>query len=87
MTLTLTLNIFIFSSSCLYLSMFRPQAAIVSKKSTYRKDYVQKFDLAVKLVNVNSGSSFVYYDGLESQMLPTKFRRIGPMVLEENILK
>ena len=48
MTLTLTLNIFIFSSSCLHLSMFRSQAAIVSKKSTDRKDYVPKFDLAVK---------------------------------------
>ena len=46
--MTLSLNIFIFSSSCLHLSMFRPQAAIVSKKSTYRKDYVPKFDLAVK---------------------------------------
>ena len=54
---------FIYSIRCLLLTTFRSLAAIVSKKSTvftfsYRKAYVTKFDLAVKLVKVTPGSSF-----------------------------
>ena len=44
---------FLNSNSCLHLSTFRSQAAIVSEKSTVftfspRKAYVTKFDLVVK---------------------------------------
>ena len=44
---------FINTNSCLHLPTFRPQAAIVSEKSTvftfsHRKAYVNKFDLVVK---------------------------------------
>ena len=54
---------FIYSIRCLHLQTFRSRAAIVSEKSTvftfsYRKAYVTKFDLAIKLVKVTSGSSF-----------------------------
>ena len=47
------LHIFIYSIRCLLLPTLRSLAAIVSEKSTvftfsYRKDYVTKFDLAVK---------------------------------------
>ena len=54
---------FIYSIRCLLLPTFRSLAAIVSEKSTvftfsYRKAYVTKFDLAVKLVKVTPGSSF-----------------------------
>ena len=40
---------------------FKTHAAIVSENSTfsYRKAYVTKFDLAVKQVKVNLGSSFI----------------------------
>ena len=59
---------------------FRALATIKSEKFTvftfsYRKAQVTKFDLAVKQVKVNPGSSFEKnYDGLESPMLHTKFR-------------
>ena len=57
-------HIFINTNSCLHLPTFRPQAAIVSEKSTvltfsHRKAYVNKFDLVVKKVKVTPGSSFV----------------------------
>ena len=55
---------FINTNSCLHLPTFRPQATIVSEKSTvftfsHRKAYVNKFDLVVKKVKVTPGSSFV----------------------------
>ena len=63
---------FINTNSCMHLptastnlpASFRPQAAIVSEKSTvftfsHRKAYVTKFDLVVKKVKVTPGSSFV----------------------------
>ena len=54
---------FIYSIRCLLLPAFRSLAAIVYEKSTvftfsYRKAYVNKFDLAVKYVKVTPGSSF-----------------------------
>ena len=57
-------HIFINTNSFLHLPTFRPQAAIVSEKSTdftfsHRKAYVTKFDLVVKKVKVTPGSSFV----------------------------
>ena len=50
--------------------MFRSHVAMVSKNTLF-----SLFDLAVKLVKINTGSSFkTNYDGLKSQMLHTKFR-------------
>ena len=69
--------------------MFRSQAAIFSKISTvftfsYRKVEVTKFDLVVKKVKVNPGSS------LEQPIMSwspryyiPSFVVIGPMVLEK----
>ena len=73
------LHTFMRSISCLYLSTFRSQAAIVSAKSTvftfsYRKAYVSKFDLVVKYVEVTPGSSFEQFMMGWSPMLHTKFR-------------
>ena len=57
-------HIFIYSIRCLLQLTFKSLAAIVSGKSTvftfsYRKALVTKFDLAVNLVKVNPGSSFI----------------------------
>ena len=57
-------HIFIYSIRCLLLLTFRSVAAIIPEKSTvftfsYRKAQVTKFDLAVKKVKVNPGSSFI----------------------------
>ena len=62
-TLTLNTHTFIYPLSCLHLPTFMSQAATVYEKSNAftfsdRKAYVAKFDLALKKVMVNLGSSF-----------------------------
>ena len=61
--MTLTFHTFINSISCLHLPTFKSQAAIVSEKYdnfnfSYRDALVTKFDLAIKKVKINPGSSF-----------------------------
>ena len=80
---------FINSISYLHLPTFGSQAAIVSEKSTvitfsYRKAKVTKFDLAVKCVMVNTGSSFEQniMGGSPSCFMPS-FMEIGLLVLEK----
>ena len=84
---------FIYSIRCLLLPTFRSLAAIVSEKSTvftfsYRKAYVTKFDLAVKLVKVTPGSSFEQFMmGWSPRCYILSFVKIGPPVLEKKIFE
>ena len=80
---------FINSISCLHLPTFGSQAAIVSEKATvitfsYRKAKYTKFDLAVKYVMVNTGSSFEQnmMGGSPSCLMPN-FVEIGLLVPEK----
>ena len=69
---------------------FMSLVAIVFEKSTfftfsYRKALVTKFDLAVKSVKVNPGSSFEQtMMGLSPRCYIPSFVEIGPLVLEKN---
>ena len=82
MTLTFILTSLINSIRCLLLPTFRSLAALLSEKYTvftfsHRNAYVTKFDVGVNQVKVNTGSSSINYDGLESPMLHTKFPENG----------
>ena len=77
---------FINSITCLPLPNFRTQAAILSEKSTfsYEKAYFTKFDLAVKKIKVNPGSSFEQtMVGRSPRCYIPSFVEIGPQVLEK----
>ena len=84
---------FINTKSCLHLPTFRPQAAIVSEKSTvftfsHRKAYVTKFDLVGKKVKVTPGSSFVQTMMDKSpQCYIRSYMEIRPPVPEKNIFE
>ena len=81
------------SISCLHLPTFRSQAAIVSEKSTVftfsnGKAQVTKFDLAVKYVKVNPGSSFEQImTCLSFRCYIPSFVEIFPLVLKKKIFE
>ena len=79
---------FIYSISCLHLSLFRSHATIVSEILTvftfsYTKTYVTKFDLAVKYVKVNPRLSFeqIMMERSPRCYIPS-FMEISPLVPE-----
>ena len=78
---------------CLLLSTFRSLAAIVSEKSTfltfsYGKAQVTKFDLAIKYVKVNPGSSVEHtMMGWSPQCYIPSFVEIGLPVSEKKIFE
>ena len=91
--MTLTFRTFISSISCLDLPTFRSLASIVTEKSTvfnfsYRKPKVTKFDLAVKYIKVNPGSSFEQIMmGWSPRCYIPRFVQIGPLVPEKKIFE
>ena len=74
--------------SCIKSISFRLQAAIVSEKSTFSLFPITKFELGVKYVKVNPGSSFVQtIIGRSSRCYILSFIEIGLLVLEKKIFE
>ena len=79
--------------SCLHIPAFRSHAPIVLEKSkfvsffSYKKAYLTKFDLAVKQVKVNPGSSFEQTMMSRSPhgYIPS-FVKIGLLVPEKKVI-